>query len=54
MPARPKARYTYEDYLATPEDSSRRCEIVDGELFVTPTPRFWHQQVVMNVVSVVH
>jgi Uma2 family endonuclease len=43
-----RIRYTYQDYLTIPEDTSHRYEIVDGELFVTPTPRFRHQQVVMN------
>lgn len=54
MPAHPKIRYTYEDYLATPEDSSRRYEIVDGELFVTAAPRFRHQQVVTNLAGILH
>ncbi len=49
MPAPAKTRYTYADYLATPEDSSRRYEIVDGELFVTAAPRFRHQEVVINI-----
>lgn len=49
MPAHPKIRYTYEDYLATPDDTSRRHEIVDGELFVTASPRFRHQQVVTTL-----
>jgi Uma2 family endonuclease len=44
-------RYTYEDYLATPETSSERYEIIDGELFVTPAPRFRHQEVANNVGS---
>jgi Uma2 family endonuclease len=52
MPAHPKISYTYEDYLATPEDSSRRHEIVGGELFVTPSPRVRHQQVVTNLAGV--
>ena len=51
MPASAKVHYTYEDYLAIPEDSSRRYEIVDGELFVTPTPRFRHQEVVANLIA---
>jgi len=42
-------RFTYEDYLALPEDTSRRHEIVDGELVVTAAPRSRHQQVVMNL-----
>jgi Uma2 family endonuclease len=49
MPARPKIRYTYEDYLSIPEDISHRHEIVDGELFVTPSPRIRHQQVVTSI-----
>lgn len=48
MPARPLVRYSYEDYLATPESSTRH-EIVEGELFVNPAPLFRHQQVVMNL-----
>jgi len=44
-------RYTWADYLSTPEDTSRRYEIVDGELFVTAAPRFRHQQVVSNLIE---
>ena len=51
MPAPTKTRYTYADYLATPEDSSLRCEIVDGALFVTAAPRFRHQEVVANLIA---
>jgi Uma2 family endonuclease len=49
MPARPDIRYTFEDYLSIPEDRAHRYEIIDGELFVTPTPVPRHQQVVMNI-----
>lgn len=49
MAAPAQVRYTYEDWLSIPEDSSRLYEIVDGELFVSPPPRFRHQQVAMNV-----
>jgi Uma2 family endonuclease len=49
MSAPAQIRYTYEDWLSIPEDSSRLYEIVDGELFVSPPPRFRHQQVAMNV-----
>jgi Uma2 family endonuclease len=42
-------RYTFEDYLSIPEDRAHRYEIIDGELFVTPTPVLRHQQVVMNL-----
>ncbi len=49
MPDPSTIRFTYQDYLAIPEDTSRRHEIVDGELVVTPAPRFRHQQVVGNL-----
>jgi hypothetical protein len=41
--------YGVLDYLSIPEDSSRRYEIVDGDLFVTPTPRPRHQDGVTNL-----
>jgi Uma2 family endonuclease len=39
--------FTYEDYLVLPED--RRYEIIDGDLFRTPTPGPPHQRVVGNL-----
>ena len=52
MPRPSTIRYTWADYLSTPEDTSRRYEIVDGELFVTAAPRFRHQEVAANLVRV--
>lgn len=34
-------RWNYEDYLALPEDG-KRYEIIDGELFLSPSPRSIH------------
>ena len=39
--------FTYEDYLLLPED--RRYEIIGGELFITPSPRPYHQIVSSNI-----
>lgn len=39
------SRYTYADLEAFPEDHFRR-EIIDGELFVTPSPNVRHQRTV--------
>ncbi len=36
-----KKKYTYDDYLKTPED--KRYELIDGELLMTPAP-FTNQQ----------
>ena len=52
MPRRSTIRYTWADYLSTPEDTSRRYEIVDGELFVSAAPRFRHQEVVANLLEI--
>jgi Uma2 family endonuclease len=41
-------RLTYEDYCLLPNDG-KRYEIIDGELFVTPSPLTRHQLVVMNL-----
>jgi Uma2 family endonuclease len=41
-------RLTYDDYCLLPNDG-RRYEIVDGELFVTPSPRRAHQRVVTQL-----
>jgi len=38
-------RLTYDDYCLLPDDG-KRYEIIDGELFVTPSPRRAHQRVV--------
>ena len=46
-----KAALTYADYAALPDDG-KRYEILDGELFVTPSPTPQHQIVLGNLVSV--
>lgn len=39
---------TYDDLLAMPEDAVRR-EIIDGELYVSPSSDWWHQRLVTRV-----
>ena len=41
-------RLTYDDYCLLPNDG-KRYEIIDGELFVTPSPRFGHQIIVTRL-----
>jgi Uma2 family endonuclease len=41
-------RLTYDDYCLLP-NNGRRYEIIDGELFVTPSPRRAHQKVVTEL-----
>ena len=42
-------RLTYEDYCLLPNDG-KRYEIIDGELFVSPSPARAHQTFVTNLV----
>ncbi len=46
-----KAFLTYADYAALPDDG-KRYEILDGELFVTPSPSPQHQIILENLVNV--
>lgn len=38
------------EFLALPE-STRRVELIDGEVVVPPSPSFWHQEVLGRLVS---
>ena len=38
-----KKRYTYDDYLKTPDD--KRYELIEGELLMTPSPITNHQRI---------
>ncbi|HWI61929.1 MAG TPA: Uma2 family endonuclease [Symbiobacteriaceae bacterium] len=40
-------RYTYADYLQLPDD--QRCEILGGELVMTPSPSGRHQTVISTI-----
>ena len=45
-----KKRYTYEDYLKTPED--KRYELIEGELLITPSPVPRHQRISKKIAFV--
>lgn len=45
-----QGKWTYEDYLALPDDG-RRYEIIEGVLYVTNAPNIDHQFVVSEVVQ---
>jgi len=42
-----KKKYTYEDYLKTPDDV--RYELIEGELLMTPSPNTEHQSISMEL-----
>ena len=41
-------KYTHDDLLQLPDDGKRR-EIIDGELYVTPSPVNYHQKILFNL-----
>ena len=43
----PVVKFTYEDYLTTPEDE--RYELLDGDLMMVPAPNLKHQRVQRNL-----
>ena len=43
LPVVEKKKYTYEDYLKTPDD--KRYELIEGELLMTPSPVTKHQRI---------
>jgi Uma2 family endonuclease len=43
-------KFTHGDLLVMPDDGKRR-EIIDGELFLTPSPLSKHQLVISNIAS---
>ena len=45
-------KFTHADLLVMPDDGKRR-EIVDGDLFVTPSPISRHQRIVIRVASAI-
>lgn len=46
-----KKAWTYADLLDIPEDISKRHEIIDGELYVSPSPRLPHQRALMRLID---
>ncbi len=46
-------RLTYDDYAALPNDG-RTYQLLEGDLFVTPTPKTTHQRVSRNLGHILH
>jgi Uma2 family endonuclease len=44
-------RWTSADLDALPDDDGKRYEIIDGELFVSTQPHFYHQQICSKLVT---
>ena len=49
MIAAQTGRLTVEDYRKLPEDDWR-YQLIDGEIVMSPSPQFFHQRILMNLV----
>ena len=49
MQAHRRALVSEAEFLALPE-STQRIELLDGEVIVSPSPTFWHQEILQRVV----
>lgn len=47
---RPDIKYTYADYRALPE-TGPRCQLLDGELVMSPAPSLRHQDIVARLLA---
>jgi Uma2 family endonuclease len=45
-----KIKYNYQDYLQLPED--KRYEIIEGDLFMVPSPNESHQRILANILYI--
>ncbi len=50
--SQPKRTYTADDLDEFPDDGNR-YEVIDGELYVTPSPRLWHQSAVLELATLI-
>jgi len=47
----PNVRFTYQDYVNLPESEEKRYELIDGELYMVPSPSTIHQFISKNIYS---
>ena len=49
---KPKTKLTVADYMNTPDDV--RCQLIDGELILAPSPTTRHQAIAIELVSALY
>ena len=49
---RPRIKFTVSDYMTTPDD--KRCQLLDGELIVAPSPTTRHQTILARLSQALH
>ena len=53
MKTAPLKEWTYEEFMTLPEGGPYRYEIIDGELFMPPSPNSKHQEVSGNLFEII-
>ncbi|MHB1757363.1 MAG: Uma2 family endonuclease [Leptospirillum sp.] len=53
MKTAPLKGWTYEEFMTLPEGGACRYEIIEGELFMTPSPNSKHQEISGNLFAVI-
>lgn len=46
--------YTYDELVAELPESNQPCELWDGELLMSPTPSFFHQEITFRLQRALH
>src|SRR5437764_10535489 len=46
--------YTYDELVAEMPETSQPCELWDGELIMSPTPSFFHQEIALCFYRLLH
>ncbi len=41
--------YTYEELVAEMPETNQPCELWEGEIIMSPTPSFWHQEIALRL-----
>ena len=47
-------RYSVRDYMSLPESEDKRYELIDGELYMVPSPIVSHQRTSMRLSRILH
>lgn len=49
MTTKRRIKFTYEDYRNLPESETKRYELLEGDLYMVPSPSTYHQDIICNV-----
>src|SRR5215472_11228035 len=50
VPGPRQGQWTYDAYAAIPDDG-QRYEVINGVLYMSPAPKFGHQEIIVEIVG---